>query len=174
MKGFHGKHMVNMRNSFRAGCVTREFLEAFVGDGAFAGVSTPTSHAYYDERWGMVWNGDHFARAFELHGTHDSDDVHFVLPIKVWSKDPTTIAALKAAGVLLPGVSIPSVEAKAKMLLIVFRIPNGAGEYSLMEFDFATWPQTIDLDESLVKTHELSFLSGWVKPQPMLIPINMP
>lgn len=174
MKGFHGKHMVNMRNSFRAGCVTREFLEAFVGDGAFAGVSTPTSHAYYDERWGMVWNGDHFARAFELHGTHDGDDVHFVLPIKVWSKDPTTITALKAAGVLLPGVSIPSVEAKAKMLLIVFRIPNGAGEYSLMEFDFATWPQTIDFDESLVKTHELSFLSGWVKPQPMLIPINMP
>ena len=174
MKGFHGKHMVNMRNSFRAGCVTREFLEAFVGDGAFAGVSTPTSHAYYDERWGMVWNGDHFARAFELHGTHDGDDVHFVLPIKVWSKDPTTIAALKAAGVLLPGVSIPSVEAKAKMLLIVFRIPNGAGEYSLMEFDFATWPQTIDFDESLVKTHELSFLSGWVKPQSMLIPINMP
>lgn len=174
MKGFHGKHMVNMRNSFRAGCVTREFLEAFVGDGAFAGVSTPTSHAYYDERWGMVWNGDHFARAFELHGTHDGDDVHFVLPIKVWSKDPNTIAALKAAGVLLPGVSIPSVEAKAKMLLIVFRIPNGAGEYSLMEFDFATWPQTIDFDESLVKTHELSFLSGWVKPQPMLIPINMP
>jgi hypothetical protein len=97
-----------------------------------------------------------------------------VLPIKVWSKDPTTITALKAAGVLLPGVSIPSVEAKAKMLLIVFRIPNGAGEYSLMEFDFATWPQTIDFDESLVKTHELSFLSGWVKPQPMLIPINMP
>jgi hypothetical protein len=174
MKGFHGKHMVTMRNSFRAGCVTREFLEAFVGDGAFAGVSTPTSHAYYDERWGMVWNGDHFARSFELHGTHDGDDVHFVLPIKVWSKDPTTIAALKAAGVLLPGVSIPSVEAKAKMLLIVFRIPNGAGEYSLMEFDFATWPQTIDFDESLVKTHELSFLSGWVKPQPMLIPINMP
>jgi len=174
MKGFHGKHMVNMRNSFRAGCVTREFLEAFVGDGAFAGVSTPTSHAYYDERWGMVWNGNHFARSFELHGTHDGDDVHFVLPIKVWSKDPTTIAALKAAGVLLPGVSIPSVEAKAKMLLIVFRIPNGAGEYSLMEFDFATWPQTIDFDESLVKTHELSFLSGWVKPQPMLIPINMP
>lgn len=174
MKGFHGKHMVNMRNSFRAGCVTREFLEAFVGDGAFAGVSTPTSHAYYDERWGMVWNGDHFARSFELHGTHDGDDVHFVLPIKVWSKDPTTIAALKAAGVLLPGVSIPSVEAKAKMLLIVFRIPNGAGEYSLMEFDFATWPQTIDFDESLVKTHELSFFSGWVKPQPMLIPINMP
>ena len=174
MKGFHGKHMVTMRNSFRAGCVTREFLEAFVGDGAFEGVSTPTSHAYYDERWGMVWNGDHFARAFELHGTHDGDDVHFVLPIKVWSKDPTTIAALKAAGVLLPGVSIPSVEAKAKMLLIVFRIPNGAGEYSLMEFDFATWPQTIDFDESLVKTHELSFLSGWVKPQPMLIPINMP
>jgi len=174
MKGFHGKHMVTMRNSFRAGCVTREFLEAFVGDGAFAGVSTPTSHAYYDERWGMVWNGDHFARSFELHGTHDGDDVHFVLPIKVWSKDPTTIAALKAAGVLLPGVSIPSVEAKAKMLLIVFRIPNGAGEYSLMEFDFATWPQTIDFDESLVKTHELSFFSGWVKPQPMLIPINMP
>lgn len=174
MKGFHGKHMVTMRNSFRAACVTREFLEAFVGDGAFAGVSTPTSHAYYDERWGMVWNGDHFARSFELHGTHDGDDVHFVLPIKVWSKDPTTIAALKAAGVLLPGVSIPSVEAKAKMLLIVFRIPNGAGEYSLMEFDFATWPQTIDFDESLVKTHELNFFSGWVKPQPMLIPINMP
>jgi len=174
MKGFHGKHMVTMRNSFRAGCVTREFLEAFVGDGAFAGVSTPTSHAYYDERWGMVWNGDHFARAFELHGTHDGDDVHFVLPIKVWSKDPTTITALKAAGVLLPGVSIPSVEEKAKMLLIVFRIPNGAGEYSLMEFDFATWPQTIDFDQSLVKTHELDFSKGWIRPQAMLLPANMP
>ena len=172
-KGFHEKHMVTMRNSFRAGCVTREFLQAFVGAGAFAGVSTPSSHAYYDERWGMVWNGDHFGRTFELHGTHDGDDVHFVLPIKVWSKDPAKVVALKAAGVLLPGVAIPQTEENAKMMLIVFRIPNGAGEYSLMEFDFNTWPKAIEFDESLVKTHRLDDRS-WVRPQPVLLPVNMP
>jgi hypothetical protein len=71
-------------------------------------------------------------------------------------------------------MQVPSTAQNAKMVLLVLRLPNGAGEYSIMEFDFATWPKEISFDESLVETHDLSFSSGWVSPQPMVMPGNMP
>ena len=167
--GMHDKHVVVMRNSFRATCVTDTFLKHF------AGMSYRENRvAYYDPRWGMIWNGEHFARTFELHGTHDNDDMHFFVPVKLWSSQPSTVADLKKAGVMLNSVQIPEKEQDAKLMLLVLRLPNGAGEYSLMEFDFSTWPEEIPFDESLIKTYDLSFMEGWVKPQPMVIPKNMP
>lgn len=165
----HDKHVVVMRNSFRATCVTDAFLNEFVG------IPYPAKRiAFFDSTVGMVWNAEHFARTFELHGTHDNDDTHYFVPIKVWSSDKKTVPTLKKHGVILPGMQVPSTAQNAKMVLLVLRLPNGAGEYSIMEFDFATWPKEISFDESLVETHDLSFSSGWVSPQPMVMPGNMP
>lgn len=167
--GMHDKHVVTMRNSFRATCVTDTFLKHFVAMGY-----TASRVAQFNSEWGMIWNGEHFARTFELHGTHDNDDTHFFVPIKVWSSNQYTVAALKKAGVMLDNMEIPNKAENAKMVLLVLRLPNGAGEYSIMEFDFNTWPEEIPFDESLVKTHNLSFKEGWVRPQPMVAPKNMP
>ena len=167
--GMHDKHVVTMRNSFRATCVTDTFLKHFVGMGY-----TANRVARFDSDWGMVWNGEHFARTFELHGTHDNDDTHFFVPVKLWSSDQHTVAALKKAGVMLQNMDIPDKAENAKMVLLVLRLPNGAGEYSIMEFDFDTWPEEIPFDESLVKTHDLSFKKGWARPQSMVAPRNMP
>ena len=165
----HDKHVVVMRNSFRATCVTDAFLNEFVGI-----PYTASRIAFFDSTVGMVWNGEHFARTFELHGTHDNDDTHFFVPIKVWSSDKQTVPTLKRHGVMLPNMQVPSSAKSAKMVLLVLRLPNGAGEYSIMEFDFATWPKEIAFDESIVETYDLSFNSGWVNPQPMVMPGNMP
>lgn len=167
--GMHDKHVVQMRNSFRATCVTDTFLKVFAGI-PFAKKRV----AFFDPTVGMVWNAWHFARTFELHGTHDSDDQHFFVPAKVWSSNKHSVASLKKAGVMLNDLDIPDNEQDAKMVLLVFRLPNGAGEYSIMEFDFDTWPKEVPFDESLVKTYDLSFKAGWVKPQPMVSPSNMP
>lgn len=169
LNGKHDKHVVTMRNSFRATCVTDTFLKYFVN------IPYSTERiAFFDKNVGMVWNGEHFARTFELHGTHDNDDTHFFVPVKLWSDDPKTVAKLKKSGVMLDNLAIPDKAKNAKMVLLVLRLPNGAGEYSIMEFDFSTWPKEIPFDESLVKTYNLSFRAGWVKPQPMCIPNNMP
>lgn len=169
IEGMHDKHVVTMRNSFRATCVTDTFLRHFC-DVRY------TTHriAFFDKNFGMIWNGEHFCRTFELHGTHDKDDTHFFLPIKIWSSDPTTVAKLKECGVMLPNIEVPATPDQAILVLAVFRIPNGAGEYSIMEFDFSTWPNEIPFDESLVRTHNLSFNDGWVRPMPMVAPANMP
>jgi hypothetical protein len=165
----HDKHVVVMRNSFRATCVTDAFLNEFVG------IPYPAKRiAFFDSTVGMVWNGEHFARTFELHGTHDNDDTHFFVPIKIWSSDKQTVPTLKRHGVMLPNLQVPSKAQNAKMVLLVLRLPNGAGEYSIMEFDFATWPKEIPFDESIVETYDLSFNNGWVSPQPMVMPTNMP
>lgn len=167
--GMHDKHVVTMRNSFRATCVTDTFLRYFVG------ISYPENRiAHFDSRWGMVWHGEHFARTFELHGTHDNDDTHFFVPVKLFSTDSRTVASLKKAGVMLNSVKIPEKEQDAKMMLLVLRLPNGAGEYSIMEFDFSTWPEQIPFNVDLVKSYDLSFREGWPKPQPMVIPQGMP
>jgi hypothetical protein len=167
--GFHMKHQVIMRNSFRATCVTDTFMKHFVK------VPYPAKRvAHYDSRWGMVWNGEHFARSFELHGTHDNDDTHFFVPVKLWSSDPSTVTMLKKHGVMLDGLEVPKSKDEAKMVLAVFRLPNGAGEYSIMEFDFATWPEQVAFEEDLVETHDLAFSKGWPKPQGMLTPRSMP
>jgi hypothetical protein len=92
----------------------------------------------------------------------------------LFSTDSRTVASLKKAGVMLNSIQIPEKEQDAKMMLLVLRLPNGAGEYSIMEFDFDTWPEQIPFDESLVKTYNLDFAAGWVKPQPMVIPQGMP
>lgn len=169
LNDMHDKHVVVMRNSFRATCVTDAFLNEFVGI-----PYTASRIAFFDSTVGMVWNAEHFARTFELHGTHDNDDMHFFVPIKVWSSDKQTVPTLKKHGVILPGMQVPSKAQNAKMVLLVLRLPNGAGEYSIMEFDFATWPKEIAFDESIVETYDLSFSSGWVSPQPMVMPGNMP
>jgi len=167
--GMHDKHVVTMRNSFRATCVTDTFLKHFVSIDYLA-----SRVARFDNEWGMIWNGRHFARTFELHGTHDLDDQHFFVPIKVWSSDKHTVPNLKKAGVMLDNMQIPDKAENAKMVLLVLRLPNGAGEYSIMEFDFDTWPEEIPFDESLVKTHDLCISAGWVRPQSMIAPKNMP
>lgn len=167
--GMHDKHVVTMRNSFRATVVTDTFLKEFVNMDY-----TDNRVAFYDPNVGMVWNGEHFARSFELHGTHDNDDTHFFVPVKLYSTSKVAVHRLKKAGVMLDNVQIPAKAENAKMMLLVFRLPNGAGEYSIMEFDFTTWPKEIPFDESLVETHNLDFAKEWVKPQPMVIPANMP
>jgi len=43
-----------------------------------------------------------------------------------------------------------------------------------MEFDFDSWPEEIEFDESIIQTHNVSLGAGWPTPQPMLIPRNMP
>ena len=169
LNDMHDKHVVVMRNSFRATCVTDAFLNEFVGI-----PYTASRIAFFDSTVGMVWNAEHFARTFELHGTHDNDDMHFFVPIKVWSSDKQTVPTLKKHGVMLPNMQVPGKAENAKMVLLVLRLPNGAGEYSIMEFDFATWPKEIPFDESIVETYDLSFSSGWVSPQPMVMPGNMP
>lgn len=166
---YHLKHAVVMRNSFRATCVTDTFLKHFGGK-----QYTASRVAYYDPRWGMVWNGEHFARSFELHGTHDNDDTHFFVPVKLWCSDTTSVDLLKKAGVILNNITIPNRADEALMMLMVFRLPNGAGEYSIMEFDFDSWPEEIEFDESIIQTHNVSLGAGWPTPQPMLIPRNMP
>lgn len=75
---------------------------------------------------------------------------------------------------MLPEVEIPNNPDEAKMMLKAVRLPNGSGEYSIMEFDFFTWPSAIPFDEDLVETVDLNFAKGWPKPQGMLIPANMP
>ncbi|NDB66276.1 MAG: hypothetical protein EB168_11525, partial [Euryarchaeota archaeon] len=117
--GMHDKHVVVMRNSFRATVVTDTFLKEFVGiDYTDDGV------AFFDPKVGMVWNGEHFARTFELHGTHDNDDTHFFVPVKLYSTDKDTVQKLKKAGVMLGNVQIPAKKENAKMMLLVFRLPN--------------------------------------------------
>jgi hypothetical protein len=166
--GKHLKHVVAMPNAFNATCVTDTFLRYF------ADVPYSSNRiARFDERYGMVWNGLHFARAFELHGTHDKDDTHSFVPLRVWG-DQITVQTLKDAGVILQNVDVPSTEEEAKLMLFVYRLPNGAGEYSLMEFDFSTWPCEIQFDMLEVKTFELNFGRSWPKPQPIVMPANVP
>ena len=166
--GNHTKHVVTIPNAFSATCVTDTFLRHFA-DIPY----TANRCARFDERYGMVWNGLHFARAFELHGTHDKDDTHQFVAMRVWG-DQHTVQMLKDAGVILQDVEIPSTEEEAKLMLFVYRLPNGAGEYSFIEFDFSTWPCEIPLDMLEVRTFELNFHKGWPKPQPMVMPRNVP
>lgn len=164
LHGAHDKHVVTMRNSFRATVVTDTFLKHF------AGVEYPENRiARFDKRYGLVWNGTHFCRSFELHGTHDNDDSHSVVPFYFFG-NPAHVGELKKRGVMLNSLEIPTTKEQAKLLVLVLRLPNGAGEYSIMEFDFTTWPESIPLDMDLIPTVEIDFSKGFPKPQGMVMP----
>jgi hypothetical protein len=53
-------------------------------------------------------------------------------------------------------MEVPDRVEDVKLALFVFRTPNGAGEYSIMEFDFTTWPEDIPLDLNQVGTVDLA------------------
>lgn len=144
--GLHEKFNVRVSNAFRAACSTREMFEMYFG----ISFDTPATKGFYDPRYGMVWPGIRFIQTFRLHGTHDHDDFHGFVAVKLYGKDKARIARLKREGVLPAHLQIPNSEDQAIIVLFTVRSPNGAGEYSVMDFDFDTWPEEIPFDEALV------------------------
>lgn len=165
MIGYHDRHKITRRNSFRGTCVTVEFLRDYVG----VEFDMNGNDCAYDERWGTVWTGEAFRVRYNLHGTHDADDTHEQFACRFYG-DELTVKALKDHGVLMPDAIIPKDRENAILMTFTARIPNGAGEYSINRFDFSTWPDGIPLDESIVPVINLSFKKGWHKPQGMLLP----
>ena len=157
MAGFHAKFNVKISNGFRALCSAREMFTDYLG----VDFPVDVDKAFYDERYGMVWPAQRFIETFRLHGTHDHDDAHGYVVIKLWDdfgvqeikgKKVNRVAQLKKHGVLPKHLVLPQSEDEAITLLYVMRSPNGAGEYSIMDFDFSTWPEEIEFHEDLVPT----------------------
>jgi len=144
--GLHEKFNVRVSNAFRAACSTREMFEMYFN----ITFDTPATKGFYDPRYGMVWPGIRFIQTFRLHGTHDHDDFHGFVAVKLYGEDGVRISKLKREGVLPAHLQIPDNEDEAIMVLFTVRSPNGAGEYSIMDFDFDTWPEEIPFDEALV------------------------
>jgi hypothetical protein len=142
----HEKFNIRVSNGFRAACSTREMFEMYFN----IQFDTPATKGFYDPRYGMVWPGIRFIQTFRLHGTHDHDDFHVFVPIKIYGEDTLRVKNLKKEGVLPRHINVPKKKEEAIMVLFTMRSPNGAGEYSVMDFDFSTWPEEIPFNEEMV------------------------
>lgn len=126
------KMWIPASNAVAAGVLTYSFMTKMAG---FKFSDHDGTKSFFMEGYGWVLPDERFIKGFELHSTEDLDDTNTYCCRKFWSSDPAYTALLVADGVLDPSVEIPDNADDAVEGAFDFRIPDGAGEYTIEFFE---------------------------------------
>lgn len=124
--GLNKKPWIPALNTVSLGVMTNSALKLMAGYDAGA-----TEGLVFVENVGVVFPDHRWVECYELHGGYDLDDTVNTMAVKFWVSDMAHLELLRADGVIDPSIEIPTSADEAVELALTWRMPNGAGEYSI-------------------------------------------
>lgn len=144
------KMWLPMSNAFTGTVVTYEAL-TMMGNIRIA--SDLADKVFYDRKYGVVVPGHRFIDTYALHGGWDQDDTTKVVLIKLWSSSESAVTMHKMGFTVPQEMEVPTSAEDAVLCVAFIRSPNGPGEFSIEEMDFASMEQVfhnLDMDNITV------------------------